>query len=102
MLYECAKDLIAKGYTISDDRLLTIDFTLPDPPKGQSWNKKLAMNQFHSGKITERKLGYILAAIEFKYIIVIRAAEDDLANAKITEAEFNEIDQTSKLQWLGE
>lgn len=102
VLYECAKDLIAKGYTISDERLLTIDFTLPDPPKGQSWNKKLAMSQFYSGKITERKLGYILAATEFKYIKVIRVAEDDLANGVITEAEFNEIDKTSKLQWLGE
>jgi hypothetical protein len=102
VLYECAKDSIAKGYTISDERLLTIDFTLPYPPKGQSWNKKLAMSQFHSGKITERKLGYILAATEFEYIRVIWAVEDDLANGKITEAEFNKIYKTAKLKWLGE
>ena len=102
VLYECAKDSIAKGYTISDKRLRTIDFTLPAPPKGQLWNKKLAMSQFHSGKITERKLGYILAATELQYIRVIWAAEGDLANGKITEAEFNEIDKTAKLKWLGE
>jgi hypothetical protein len=60
------------------------------------------MSQFHSGKITERKLGYILAATEFEYIRVIWAAEGDLANGKITEAEFNKIDKTAKLKWLGE
>jgi hypothetical protein len=102
LLYECAKDSIAKGYTISDERLLSIDFSLPEPPKGQSWNKKLAMSQFHSGKITERKLGYILAATEFQYIKIIRAAEGDLASEKITESEFNEIDKNAKLNWLGE
>ena len=32
MLYECAKDSIAKGFTISDERLLTLDFTLPKLP----------------------------------------------------------------------
>jgi len=101
VLYECAKESIAKGYTISDKRLLTLDFTLPDPPQGQSWNRKLAMRQFHSGKISERQLGYILAATEFEYIKVIWGAEEDLANGKITEAEFNEIDKTAKLKWLG-
>lgn len=102
LLYECAKDSIAKGYTISDERLLSIDFSLPDPPKGQSWNKKLAMGQFHSGKITERKLGYILAATEFQYIKIIRTAKDDLASGKLTEFEFNEIEKNAKLNWLGE
>ena len=102
MLYECAKDSIAKGYTISDERLLTIDFTLPAPPKDQLWNKKIAMSEFHSGKITERELGYVLAETEYQYIRVIWVAEDDLANGKITQTEFNEIDKTAKLKWLGE
>ena len=41
MLYKCAKDSIAKGFQISDTRLLTLDFTLPPPPKGKAWNKKV-------------------------------------------------------------
>jgi hypothetical protein len=41
LLHQCAKDLISKGYTISDERLLTIDYTLPDLPAGKSWNKNL-------------------------------------------------------------
>ena len=102
LLYECAKESIAKGYTISDKRLLTINFTLPAPPKGQLWNKKIAMSEFQSGKITERELGYVLAETEYQYIRVMWLAEDDLANGKITQAEFNEIDKMAKLKWLGE
>lgn len=102
MLYECAKDSIAKGLTISDERLLTLDFTLPEAPEGKSWNKKLAMDYFHKGSISERKLGYILAAIEYEYQKVAWPAEDDLANGNITQAEFNKIIKDAKFKWLGE
>lgn len=102
MLYECAKDSIAKGFTISDERLLTLDFTLPPPPNGESWNKKLAMQQFHNGNITEKKLGYILAAIEYEYQKVVWPAEDDLTNGNISKTEFNKIVKDAKLKWLGE
>ena len=102
MLYECAKDSIAKGFTISDERLLILDFTFPQPPVGQSWNKKLAMHHFHKGNITERKLGYILAAIEYEYQKVAWPAEDDLANGKITQDEFNKVIKDAKFKWLGE
>jgi hypothetical protein len=102
ILYQCAKDSIAKGHTISDKRLLSIDFTLPDPPPGKSWNKKLAMEQFHKGKISERRLGYILAAVEYDYMKVVWSAEDDLASKKITEAEFNKLISDAKLIWHGE
>ena len=102
VLYDCAKDLIDKDFTISDERLLTIDFTLPEPPKGLSWNKKLAMLHFHKGNITERKLGYILVAIEDKYQKITWSAEDDLASGKITNTEFKKIVKDAKLNWLGE
>ncbi|RMA80961.1 hypothetical protein [Umboniibacter marinipuniceus] len=102
MLYECAKDSIAEGFTISDERLLTLDFTLPQPPEGLSWNKRLAMQHFHSGSITERELGYILAAIEYEYQKVAWPAEDDLASGKINQDEFNEIVSAAKFKWLGE
>ena len=102
MMYECAKESIGKGHTISDERLLTLDFTLPEPPTGKEWDKKLAMHHFHQGNITERKLGYILAAIEYDYIKVVWVAEDDLANGLISEAEFDKILKQAKRKWLGE
>ncbi|NMP32005.1 hypothetical protein HII17_10540 [Thalassotalea sp. M1531] len=102
MLYVCAKDSLAKGYTISDERLLTLDYTLPKPPNNEPWNKKVAMSQFHAGKITEKKLGYILAAIEYEYQKIVWAAEDDLANGKITQADFNTLEKSARRLWQGE
>ncbi|WP_286266967.1 hypothetical protein [Thalassotalea atypica] len=102
MLYECAKDSIEKGFTISDKRLLTLDFTLPETPDGAPWNKKLAMSLFHEGKIKERKLGYILAAIEYEYQKIVWPAKDDLANGKITAAEFDKLEKEARFKWLGE
>jgi len=102
MLFECAKESIANGLTISDKRLLSLDFSLPKAPDGKSWNKKLAMEQFHQGKITERKLGYILAAIEYEYQKIVWPAESELASGKMTKTEFNKIEKEARLKWLGE
>lgn len=102
MLYECAKESIAKGFQISDNRLLSLDFTLPESPEGGSWNKKTAMRHFRKGNITERKLGYILAAIEYEYQKVTWQAEKDLASRKITQDEFDQIVANAKVIWLGE
>ena len=101
MLYECAKDSIAKGFKISDERLLTLDFTLPEAPDGKAWNKALAMHHFHQGDITEQKLGYILAAIEYDYYLATRSANDDLLKGKITEQEYEAIVKEAKYKWLG-
>ncbi|WP_259386407.1 hypothetical protein [Pseudoalteromonas sp. MSK9-3] len=102
MLYECAKSALAKGFTIDEPRLLTLDFSLPQLPEGLSWNRKRAMAQFHEGNITERKLGYILASIENDYTKIAWSAEDDLASGKITEQQYKVIIDQAKLVWLGE
>ena len=102
MLYQCAKDSIQKGYSITDMSLLEKDFTLPPAPDGKLWNKKLAMESFKHDKITETKLGYILADIEYKYRKAVILAEDNLANSKITQAEFDKTVNDAKFKWLGE
>jgi hypothetical protein len=101
-LYLCSKDLIEKGFTVSDKSLLERDFTLPQPPEGKSWNKKLAMYHFKNGDITERKLGYILAATEHEYIMTSRAANDKLTQGKINKDEFDKTVEEAKYIWLGE
>jgi len=102
MLYQCAKADIAKGNSVSDERLLILDFTLPEPPPGKTWNKKLAMDSFHDGKISERKLGYVLAEVEFRYMKAMWKAEDDLAEGKISKEEFEEIEERARKIWQGE
>ncbi|WP_440877011.1 hypothetical protein [Thalassotalea sp. PLHSN55] len=62
----------------------------------------MALHHFHKGCISERKLGYILAAIEYEYQKVAWSAEDDLAHGKISQAEFNRIIKEAKFKWLGE
>jgi len=102
MLYECAKEPLASGYTISDETLLELDFTLPLPPSGYDvWNKKIAMQQYRKNNITEQKLGYILAAIEWEYQKVVWPAEDDLHDGKITQEEFDRIEKRAKFIWQG-
>ena len=101
MLYKCAEDSISKGLEISDKRLLTLDFSLPSPPEGKAWNKKLAMSHFRKGNITETKLGYILADLEYEYVKAVQSAEADLTNGRITQSEFDKTVDAAKLKWLG-
>ena len=103
MLYQCAKESIQKGLKVSDESILGKDFTLPNPPQGKKeWNKKLAMFHFRKGDISETKLGYVLAAIEYEFHLTQRAAQTDLAEGKIAQSEFNKIISAAKLKWLGE
>jgi len=102
-LYTCFKESVEQGLTISDTSLLNKDFTLPPVPKGYNfWNKKLAMHHFRKNNITEQKLGYILAAIELEYMKVVWPAEDDLADGKISQAEFDKLEKKAKFIWHGE
>ncbi|PMJ97239.1 hypothetical protein BCU12_22180 [Vibrio sp. 10N.261.55.A7] len=102
MLYQCAKGLIDKGYKISGVLPLDRDYTLPKPPEGKPWNKKLAMSHFKSDKITERELGYVLAATEYEYHLKMLDAEKRFAEGNIDETEFNKITQEAEFIWRGE
>jgi hypothetical protein len=102
ILYQCAKAMISQGYKVSGVLPLDRDYTLPKPPKGKSWNKKIAMIHFENNDITERKLGYILAAIEYEYHLKMLAAEARFAEGKIDEIQFNNITRQAKFIWLGE
>jgi hypothetical protein len=102
MLYHCAKDYINKGYKISGVLPLDRDYTLPKPPQGKTWNKKLAMSHFKGGKITERELGYILAATEYEYHLKMLDAEKRANEGDINKTEFNKITQEAELIWRGE
>ncbi|MDP4535314.1 hypothetical protein Q3O60_03820 [Alkalimonas collagenimarina] len=101
MLYQCAKESIAMGYSVSDSSLLEKDFSLPEPPEGKPWNKALAMEHYKKGHMTERQLGYVLAEIEYSYRKTVTAAEDDLSEGKIDQAQFNQIDRKARFEWLG-
>lgn len=102
ILHKCAKEHVAKGRRISDPGLFEKDFTLPVPPADKPWTKNLAMAEFHAGRIDERRLGYVLAEVEYQHIMRRRDAEARLANGKIDDAEFLRLMKASELTWKGE
>jgi len=81
LLYICAKEYIDKGFKVSDEAILVNDYTIPKPPEGKAWNKKIAKQQFADDLISEEKLGYILAHVEHHYWEKLNKAKDDLSRS---------------------
>ena len=101
LLNLCAQEHIAKGFTLSDESVLENNYALPIAPKMGVWNKKIAKEQFNSGKISEEKYGYILAAIEYKYIRKIELAAKKLDQKVISKNEYEQIVAKAKLEFNG-
>ena len=78
---------MAKGYQLSDESILDKDYSIPLAPEGKSWSNSLAKEEFSKGRISEEKLGSILALVEYHYWMKLRDAEDDLTHSVITQAE---------------
>lgn len=97
----CVQEQIVKGYTISNKEILNNDYSLPEPPKGSFWNKVTAKKQFKKGNISEQKYGYILAAIEYEYILKLGQAENDLAKQLINKKAFEQAVEKAKREFNG-
>lgn len=97
----CAQEQIAKGYTLSDNKILVNNYAIPTPPKGSVWNKVTAKEQFKAGYISEQKYGYILAAIEYKYALKIKKAEHELSQNLISEQDFKQTVAKAKFDFNG-
>lgn len=93
----CAQGHLAKGRSISDDTILNHDYSIPEGPKGQSWNKINAKAAFHAKRIDEEKYGYILAFIEYRYWHKLKEAKKKLELNQISEQEYVKmIDEAEK------
>ena len=97
----CAQQHIAKGFTISDESVIENDYDLPLAPKKGTWNEKIAKEQFNGGHITEEKYGYILAAIEYKYLLKVEQAAKKLGNKLISKNEYKQTVAKAKLEFNG-
>lgn len=101
ILYICAKEHIEKGFRISDESILGNDYSLPNPPNRESWNSKVAKKQHTDGFISEEKLGYLLAYLEFQYWEDLKEAEAMLARSEITEYQYTQIVKDAKRKFKG-
>ena len=97
----CAQKYLAKGYTISDESILANEYSLPLPPRGNSWNKKNAKEQFHTDKISEKKYGYILASIEYKFVLKMELLTKKLAQHLISKKEYEQTVAKAKIELNG-
>ena len=91
LLHVCAKEQVEKGFRISDESVLYGDYALPAPPQDMSWNKKIALQEFKDGNISEKKYGYILAAIEYEYWVTKQRAEQHFEAGEIDENEYDQV-----------
>ncbi|MCZ8531611.1 hypothetical protein [Alteromonas sp. PRIM-21] len=91
ILYLCAKGHLENGKVISDPTILENDYGLPSPPNGQTWNKRSAYESYKSGHLSEQKYGYILAAIEYEYILSAEKARKQLDSGVITKKQYEQL-----------
>ena len=101
ILYLCAKENMEKGYKISDESILVKDYTIPEPPDGEDWSKKLAKDQFSQEQISEKEYGYILASIEYEYWQKLEIAEQQLLRSTITQMEYDRLVKEAKVKFEG-
>ncbi|MCW8128374.1 hypothetical protein [Microbulbifer halophilus] len=101
ILYLCAKENIDKAFRISDESILADDYTIPEAPEGRMWSKKLAKKQFSKDLISEEKLGYILASVEFQYWAKLQEAKDDLSRSAITKEEYEKLVEKANSEFEG-
>lgn len=101
IIHLCAQQNIAKGYLISDESILQNDYSLPVPPKGSYWNKVTAKKQFKASSISEQEYGYILAAIEYEYILKVEQAENNLNKNVIDAKEYEQVLEKAKVRFNG-
>lgn len=101
ILHLCAKEHISMGGKISDESILSYDYTLPDPPDGEKWNKKIAKQEFKKANISEQKYGYILAQIESELWEKTKEAKRKLSQSIISKKEYEEIVAKAKSEFEG-
>ncbi|SFC97657.1 hypothetical protein [Pseudoalteromonas denitrificans] len=101
ILYICAKEHIENGLRVSDNSILVNDYTIPKSPKGNYWNKNLAKRQFSNDLISEEKLGYILAHVEYQYWMKLKNAKDKLSQSVINQVEYDRLVEKAKVELEG-
>ncbi|QTH64055.1 hypothetical protein J1N51_00745 [Psychrosphaera ytuae] len=64
VLSYCAKQAVKQGHTVVDQRLLALDLSVPEAPKGQIWSFELAKSMHNKDLITDKEYGYLVAYID--------------------------------------
>lgn len=102
LLYICAKEHRDNGNLISDNSIFDNDYSLPKAPEGGIWNKRNAYASFKSGQISEQKYGYILASIEYDFIVKKQLVREQLDFGVIDQQSYEQLVKQAKYAFYGE
>ncbi|QDP00980.1 hypothetical protein [Thalassotalea sp. PS06] len=97
----CAKNLIEEGYQLQDDSLMSVDFTVPEPPKGDEWDQALAAHYYESGQITDREYGNVLGALEVAYYDKLERARILKKKGKIDQTRYEQLLEQAEIELTG-
>lgn len=64
ILSHCAKQAVAKGHSVIDESLLTLQPIIPVSPDGRTWTFEYATKLYNQGKLSDKEYGYIVAHID--------------------------------------
>ena len=64
ILSHCARQAVAKGHSVIDESLLTLQPTIPASPNGRTWTFEYATKLYDQGKLSDKEYGYIVAYID--------------------------------------
>lgn len=78
-----------------------IDFDWPAPPKGKSWSKRLAYQEYQKSKLTEEQLGHLYASLEYIYKTRVLNAKARLENSLISKPIYQILIKEAKAAWEG-
>ena len=104
LLNYCAQGALADNCdncSVSDESIIKKDYSFPEPPDGNTWNKVLAWQEFTADRISERKYGYILAYIENVYYRETEEADRQLKEGLINKTEHEQLIEKAEFKFRG-
>ena len=105
VLNYCARQMLDSGCdscSVSNPGLLERDYSLPEPPEGENWNKRNAWQAFSEQKISERHYGYVLASIETIRMLALQDAEEKRRSGAVDQKEYLELVRRAEAEFSGE
>ena len=102
LLYLCAQSHRDHGRVIADNAIFDKDYTLPAAPESESWNKSNAYQEFKAGRISVQKYGYLLAAMEYEFVLKKQRARQQFEAGLINAQEYGERVVKAQTAFTGE
>ena len=75
---------------------------MPAAPEGENWNKDNAYQEFKAGRFSEQKYGYLLAAMEYEFVLKKQRARQQFEDGLINAQEYERRVTKAQIAFNGE